>query len=118
MLESIKALKELLKIPAAERNLNWARSACETGRKVRLNVWAYSLPNSTVKRVVLKLYDRSITAFEDLDDRSNISKNAHREIRDFRGNAIFRRYDLANNYLEGKSPELATYEKLKELGAR
>ena len=117
MLDSINELKKLLQMPAAEHNLAWARLLCEAGRDLHLNVWGYCLPKPTVERIVLRLYDRSVRAFENLCS-SNISKSARSEIKDFRGNAIFRRYNLSNNYLNGKSPELATDEKLKALGAR
>ena len=75
MLDSIDELRKLLQMPAAKRNLAWARLLCEAGRDLHLNVWAYLLPKPTVEGIVVKLYDRSVRAFENLCS-SNISKSA------------------------------------------
>ena len=116
MLDSIERTQELLRVPVAKRKVAWARLLCEAGRDVYLDVWAYSLLNSDVQPAVLKLYDDAIDAFRNLlqTDVSDIERG---ELRDFLGNAVFRREDLANNYLNGKSPELVTKDRIKALRA-
>jgi hypothetical protein len=114
MLNSIETMARLLQMSSRNRTLAWARLVCESGRDVYLDIWECSPGHSFVRRTVLKLYDKSIEAFRTMA-KSTANASARRELLDFQRNAMFRRRDLAENYLNGKNPELATTETLRAI---